>query len=116
MAALMGGAGVTHFVRPGFYDPIVPRFLPGKPRTWVYASGVVELACAGLLLVPRTRRVGGWLSFATLIGVYPANIQAALDGGVPGAKPPFDSGVAAWVRLPMQFPMIRSAYRIARPG
>lgn len=114
MAALLGTAGVTHFVSPGFYDPIVPRPLDRNARFWVYASGVVELTCAALLLRRRTRRIGGWLSVATLLGVYPANIQAALDGGMKDAKPPMDSAAAAWLRLPLQFPMIFGALRIAR--
>jgi uncharacterized membrane protein len=109
----MGGAGITHFVAPQLYDPMVLRVLPGKPRTWVYASGAIELACAGLLLSRRTRRLGGWLSFATLLGVFPANIQAALDGGIEGAKPPFDSAPAAIIRLPFQIPMLRDAWRVA---
>ena len=114
MILLMGGAGVTHFTKPEFYDPIVPRYLPGKARTWTYASGVVELACAALLLAPRTRKLGGWLTVATLIGVFPANIQAAMDGGAPGAKPPFDNAVASWVRLPLQIPMVLGALKVAR--
>ncbi|MBM3673884.1 MAG: hypothetical protein FJW88_02850 [Actinobacteria bacterium] len=111
---LMGGAGISHFAKPDLYDPMVPRWLPGRPRAWTYASGAVELACAALLCAPRTRRAGAWLTVAVLVGVYPANIQAALDGGIPGAKPPFDSAVAAWVRLPMQVPMIREAIKVAR--
>ncbi len=51
----------------------------------------------------------------TLLGVYPANIQMAVDGGLPGsAPPPFDSAAAAWARLPMQIPMIWRAVRVAR--
>ena len=114
MAAIIGGAGVTHFVTPHFYEPIVPRPLDKNARFWVYASGVVELACAALLLNRRTRRFGGWLTFATVLGVYPANLQAALDGGMKHAKPPMDSAAAAWLRLPLQFPMLRDAFRIAR--
>ncbi len=109
----MGGAGVTHFTSPQFYEPIVPDWVPGRPRTWVYASGVVELTSAALLLVPRTRKVGGWLSFGTLLGVYPANIQSAIDGGIAGAKPPFDSAPAAILRLPFQIPLLLDAWRVA---
>jgi uncharacterized membrane protein len=113
LAAILGGAGVTHFTAPRFYDPIVPRWLPGRPRAWVYASGAVELTCASLLLVPATRRAGGWLSFATLLGVYPANVQAVLDGGIAGARPPFDSAPASIARLPFQIPMLVDAWRVA---
>jgi uncharacterized membrane protein len=114
LVVLMGGAGVSHFVRPQFYDPIVPKWMPGKPRTWTYASGAVELACAALLLSPRTRRAGAWLTFATLLGVFPANIQSAIDGGIEGAKPPFDSAPAAIIRLPFQIPMLMEAWKLAQ--
>ena len=65
MVALMGGAGVTHFTNPGFYDPLVPAWMPGSARTWTYVSGVAELACAGLMIRRSTRRLGGWATAAT---------------------------------------------------
>ena len=105
---------MLHFVAPRFFDPIVPDWMPGEARTTTYASGVFELASAVLVAMPRTRRLGGWLSEATIAGVYPANIQAALDGGMKGAPPPFDSAAAAWARLPLQIPMIRLAVKVAR--
>jgi uncharacterized membrane protein len=83
---------------------------------WVTsASGVVEIAAAGLLAVPRTRRLGGWIALATLLAVYPANIQAALDGGMRHLDPPLDSAAAAWLRLPFQLPLLWLAWRVARP-
>jgi uncharacterized membrane protein len=114
LALLMGGAGTTHFTNPDFYERIVPGWMPGSRRFWVQASGVVEIACAGLLLVPRTRRTGGWVTAGTLVTVWVANIQAAIDGGMPEAKPPFDSPAAAWIRLPLQLPMIYDAVKVAR--
>ncbi len=114
MIALMGGAGVTHFTNPGFFDPIVPRWMPGKARTWTYASGAVELACAGLMMRLQTRRIGGAAAFATILAVWPANWQMALDGGMPDAKPPMDSAAVAWARLPLQLPMLWGAVKVAR--
>jgi uncharacterized membrane protein len=110
----MGGAGLMHFVRPTFFDVIVPRWMPGRPRTITYVSGAFELAAAALVLNPRTRRLGGWWSVATLVGVYPANVQMAIDGGIEGADPPLDSAAMSWLRLPLQFPMIWRAVRVAR--
>ncbi len=51
LAVLLGGAGVTHFLRPRGYDRIVPAGLP--PRITTLASGVAELAVAAGLTVPR---------------------------------------------------------------
>ena len=114
LVAILGGAGASHFLKPSFFDPIVPDWMPGSRRTVTYVSGAVELASAVLVASPRTRRLGGWLSLATFIGVYPANIQAALDGGMKELDPPFDGPAAAWLRLPFQFPMFWLALRVAK--
>ncbi len=114
LAALLGFAGVAHFVRPQFFDPIVPDWMPGSARTTTYASGVFELAAAALVANPRTRRFGGWFAAATFIGVFPANVQSALDGGMSGLEPPLDSPAVAWARLPLQLPLIAWAIAIAR--
>jgi uncharacterized membrane protein len=114
VAGILGGAGVMHFVKPDFFDPIVPDWMPGEARTTTYVSGVAELASAALVLHPRTRRLGGWAALLTFLGVYPANIQAALDGGMASAEPPMDSAAVAWLRLPFQFPMFWLAWKVAR--
>ena len=114
LAAVLGFAGVAHFVRPQFFDPIVPDWMPGSARTTTYVSGVVELAAAVLVANTRTRRFGGWFAAATFIGVFPANVQSALDGGMSGLEPPLDSPVVAWARLPLQFPLIAWAIAVAR--
>ncbi len=112
--AILGGAGVSHFAKPAFFDPIVPRWMPGSARLITYLSGVAEVGSALLVAVPRTRRLGGCLALATFVGVYPANVQAALDGGMKEMDPPFDSAVAAWLRLPLQLPMFWLAWSVAR--
>jgi len=113
-ARILAGAlvfmGVLHFVAPAPFERIVPRFL-GRPRTWVYLSGVAELASGILTAVPRTRRTGALLATATIVAVYPANWQMALDSGLP---PRDAAGWGAWLRLPLQVPMIRFAWKIAQ--
>jgi uncharacterized membrane protein len=114
LVGILGTAGVAHFVVPKQFDAIVPRWMPGSPRTTTYASGVLELATAALVKNVGTRRLGGMAALATFVGVYPANIQAALDGGYKSFKPPFDSAVVAWARLPLQFPLFWLARRVIR--
>ena len=95
-----------HFVAPKFYEAIVPSWV-GHEKAVVRWSGVAEVVCGALVAVPRTRKLGAWCSVATIIGVYPANLQMAIDTGVPrDAK-----GLVAWVRLPLQLPMVRWALR-----
>lgn len=115
LAAFMVGAGILHLVAPRIYEPLIPGFL-GSPRAWVYGSGVAEIAAGGLLAVPRTRRIGAWAVVAVLVGVFPGNAKMALDGGVPGASGVFGDPVVAWLRLPLQLPLIWWAYVHTRLG
>ncbi len=119
LAALMLGSGVLHFVVPATYERIVPRWL-GDRRRAVLVSGVAELACGGLLLVPRTRRAGGWLTAAVLVAVFPANVQMVLDAGTEhqaaGQMPAGLFRALGIARLPLQVPLVARAVRVARAG
>jgi uncharacterized membrane protein len=98
--------GVLHFVAPKPFMRIVPHVL-GRERFWVYASGVAELGSGGLLLSRRTSRIGGVAAAATILAVYPADIQMAIDAGPPRSA----MAVGTWLRLPLQFPLIAWALR-----
>jgi uncharacterized membrane protein len=115
LAAFLVVAGLAHFAFPRTYERIVPRFA-GDPVFWVRWTGVAELACAALLVNRGTRRVGALLTIAILVAVFPANIKMALDGGIPGKGFPLGSPVVAWLRLPLQVPMIIWAWRASRPS
>ncbi len=107
LAAFMLGAGTLHFVIPSAYARIVPRVLgPGNARTLVLVSGAVELTAGVLLIIPRTRRLGACMAAALLVAVFPANVQMALDGGIPGEGFPLGSPVVAWLRVPLQGPLV----------
>jgi uncharacterized membrane protein len=116
LAGLFLASGALHLVRPQVYEPLIPPALPA-PRRIVEASGVAELVCAAGLLHPRTRTVAGLASAALLVGVLPGNVQMTLDAGRRAArkKEPrsaaFFAGTVA--RLPLQWPMIRTALRAA---
>lgn len=112
LAAFMAVAGLAHFVVPRPYERIVPRPL-GDPGFWVRWSGVAEIACAALLIGRRTRRVGALMTVGLLVAVFPANVKMALDGGIPGGPFPLGSPVAAWLRLPLQLPLVVWACRVA---
>ena len=113
LAALLAGAGVTHFAMPAFYDAMIPERLPGAPRTWTYGSGVVEVAVAAAVLVPGTRRHGALVAAALFVGVLPGNVKMALDAR--------RSDSAAYrlgtiLRLPVQAPLISWALRVRSRG
>lgn len=91
-------AGVLHFLIPRTYEAILPEWLPAH-RAMVYASGVAEIAGGAGVLHPASRRWGAWLSIATLVAVFPANLHMALNADryqLPGGE------VALWARLPLQ--------------
>ena len=106
LAALLAVAGAAHFVIPQRYERIVPEML-GDPAFWVRWSGVAEIACAGLVAHPRTRRLGALVAAGLFVAVYPANVKMALDAGALAGL--------AWARLPLQVPLVLWAYRVAYP-
>ena len=115
LCALIGGSGVLHFLVPAPYRRIVPAPLRPQAATVVAISGVCELICAALLAAPRTRRFGAYATAAVFVAVFPANIQMALDTLHTGAT--LSPGVAIiWLRLPLQYPLIRWALRFRCSG
>jgi uncharacterized membrane protein len=116
LATILATSGVIHLVRPEVYEGIVPHVLPHK-RLLVHASGVLEIACAAGLLHPSTRRAAGWGSAALLVGVFPANIQMSVDQGRRAARRGDTASRATFAatlaRLPLQWPMVRTALRAA---
>jgi uncharacterized membrane protein len=91
-------AGAMHFVRPRFYDAIVPPPLRDHARAVTYASGAAELAGAALAAAPGLSRVARLYLLALLAAVYPANVWMALEPERFGALPRW----ALWARLPVQ--------------
>ncbi len=112
LAVLLAGAGALHLVRPGTFDPMVPRALPGGARAWTLASGVAELGCAALVAHPRTRRRGGQVAAGLFVGVFPANVSTAVRSRGRSTR----YRVVVWVRLPLQVPLVVWAVRVARTG
>jgi uncharacterized membrane protein len=101
-------AGVLHFVRPRVYEAIMPRYLPAH-RELVYASGAAEIAGGAGMLCPKTRRHAGWWLIATLLAIFPANVEMAVHAerfhGIPEPL--------LWARLPLQGALIAWVWKTA---
>jgi uncharacterized membrane protein len=100
-------AGALHFVKPRPYVSIVPDALPRK-RELVYLSGVAEIAGGVGVLASPTRRAAGWWLIATLLAVFPANVNMAVNAerfSVPESL--------LWARLPVQGLLIGWVWRVA---
>jgi uncharacterized membrane protein len=106
-------AGVMHFLRPRWYEAIMPDYLP-RHRELVYASGVAEAVGGAALMAPspRVRRAGGWWMVATLAAVFPANVHMALHPERYRRIPP----AALWARLPVQGLFVAWALAAGRRG
>ncbi|MEV0177439.1 DoxX family protein [Streptomyces sp. NPDC050803] len=112
LAGLLATAGVAHFATPRQFDAIVPRALPGTPRTWTYVSGAAELALAAGIALPRTRKTAALAAAAFFVGVFPANVKMAVDY----RHRPAPARAAALGRLPLQLPLVLWARSVARNG
>jgi uncharacterized membrane protein len=110
LAGLLVAAGVAHFVVPQVYETVIPKALPGTARTWVLASGAVELLCAALVAGRRTRRLGATLAAVLFVAIFPANVQMAVDWSHDG---PLKAAIGIG-RLPLQIPLVFWALSVRR--
>jgi uncharacterized membrane protein len=96
--------GTLHFVIPESFIEIMPPYLPAH-RELVYASGVAEIAGGAGLMHPRARPWAGRWLIATLVAVFPANVNMALNAKRYAKSTP--GGNAALIaRLPLQLILI----------
>lgn len=109
LVALLASTTAVHFVRPHVFDAAVPDWLPGRKLDWEIGSGFAELACAMLLAVPRTRRLGGYAAAGLFVAVFPGNLAMVGRARTPRER------VATLARLPLQVPLVWWAWRVARP-
>lgn len=109
LAALLAGAGATHFAVPAIYDVMIPEFLPGEPRVWTIGAGAAEIGIAAAVLVPPTRRYGALAAAALFLGVLPANVKMAIDARKSDSSA-YRAGTV--LRLPLQAPLIAWAWRV----
>lgn len=104
VVTLFSLSGVLHLVNPEGFLWLMPPWLP-EPILLIYLSGLGELvAAAGLVLKQR------WAPMFTvlvLLAVWPANWWFAIDAL--STNP--DLAFAAWLRLPLQLPLLWFAYK-----
>ena len=101
LSALMFFGGVNHFLNTGFYLSMMPPYLPFHLEL-VFLSGVAEIICGVLLLIPKTRVLGAWFTILTLIAIFPANVYMAQNPELFL----FASKLGLYIRLPFQFVLI----------
>lgn len=111
MGMLYVGAGALHFIATRTYTGIMPRYLPAH-RELVLFSGAAEVLGGIGVLVPNTRisRVAAWGIIALLVAVFPANLTMITEHNRFPSVPLW----AAWLRLPLQLPLIYWAWLYTR--
>lgn len=101
MASIYILAGIMHFLKPGIYLRIMPRYLPA-PKTLVYVSGAAEILLGLGLLFPATRNaavIGIILMLITFLLVHFHMLSSKKAG----------AGFPRWaliLRIPLQFFLI----------
>lgn len=101
-------AGVQHFIKPGFYEPFVPYFLPYK-FFFVYASGALEVLFGILVFIPKYAKVGTTGILLLLIAFLPVHIMDVFT-----ETPAIGTKTAANIRLAVQFLFIAWAYGVQK--
>ena len=109
MAALYIVAGSLHFILTPTYVRIVPAYLP-HPTLLVQISGVAEILGGLGLLIPATQTAAAWGLIALLLAVFPANLTMVTDHARFLTVPLW----AAWLRLPLQLPLLYWAWLYTR--
>jgi uncharacterized membrane protein len=113
LAAVFSGSGIAHLVRPQAFAAIMPRAIPERHhQNLIYVSGVAELVCAFGLI--RHTRWAALSSVVVLAGVFPSNVQMAMDAGSGRNDGPADNRAVAWGRLPLQGALVWAALQARR--
>ena len=113
MGLLYTGAGTLHFLATRTYASIVPAYLPAH-RDLVYISGAAEVLGGIGVLMPDTwiptRRPAAWGIILLLVAVFPANVTMITEHSRFPSVPLW----AAWLRLPLQLPLMYWAWIYTR--
>lgn len=105
-AAFIVYGGVNHFLKPDFYLPFVPDFLP-YPTAIIYVSGVFEIIFGVAYFIPRYRTIGAWGVLLLMLAFLPLHIMDVfVDAPAIGSK------TAAYIRLPVQFLFIALSWKM----
>jgi uncharacterized membrane protein len=102
MSAMLIFTAVGHYVFVQSMTMMIPSFIPFKKEI-VYLTGIIEVAAAIGLLIPKFQNLAAWLLLLFFLLILPANINAAINkldyqkGTTDG-----DGLAYLWFRVPLQ--------------
>ena len=106
LAVMFVFTGATHFsTMKHEYLAMIPAPLPRTPHL-IHLTGALEIA-GGLGLLPAaSRRFAAWGLVLLLLAMFPANVNAALNG-IPFRG---ESPTSLWIRTPIQLVFLVSVW------
>jgi uncharacterized membrane protein len=110
MSSMLAFTAIGHFIFSEGMALMIPPFIPFREGLVIF-TGLIEIAAAIGLLLPRTSRITSWLLILFFIMVLPANIYAAMEQ-VSYVEADFNGpGVTyLWFRIPLQLIFILWVY------
>lgn len=110
LSAMLLFTAVGHFAFTKGMAMMLPPFIPFKTRL-VYITGLIEIAAAIGLLIPRLQQITAWLLILFFLLMLPANIYASVKR-VNYEKESYEGyGLSyLWFRIPLQLFFIAWAY------
>lgn len=101
----MLGAGINHLVRPAFYNPFIPNWMPALAVN--YIVGLLEASIGLGLLFPKSRRAAAIANLLLMLFFLPFHLADVFK-----SHPAIGSHLLAYIRLPIQFLLIYWAWFI----
>lgn len=101
----MLSAGINHLIKPAFYNPFIPEWLPALAVN--YVVGCFEAAIGLGLLFPKFRRAAAIANFLLMVFFLPFHVADVFR-----TNPAIGSHLLASIRLPIQFIFIYWAWFI----
>jgi uncharacterized membrane protein len=93
-------------VKPDFYIPFVPSFMPFTTAI-IYSSGILEILLGIMLIIPKYAKQGASGILMLMLVFLPIHVWDVFS-----ATPAIGSHKAALIRLPVQFLFIALAWKL----
>lgn len=80
-ALIMGYFGIMHFSNADKMSGMIPEYMPGDGKIWIYLTGVVLSAAALSILINKFKTLTCYLlAGMLLVFVFTLHLQPAMDG------------------------------------